>query len=270
VVRDNGARNDGADAGSANDSGVGADREDTGRVTPDEGKPDRVTPDQGTPDRGKPDRRQAIGDAAIGIVAREGLRSLTHRAIDRELDLPAGSTSYYARTRRQLIEAMVHRLANRTTADMGGDIRGGDIRGDYVWGGGAPLPAAPGSPAEAARTLAALLDRLAERPEDHRARFALVVDLADDPELHAHLTHASPVRAGFLAAATAMLGAIGVSDPERHAPALVALVDGLLFDRVAGSGLDPSSRPDAEEVIRAYLIGLTHGQPGRADVNWLA
>ncbi|MET0417599.1 MAG: TetR/AcrR family transcriptional regulator [Actinoplanes sp.] len=184
------------------------------------------------------DRREAIGDAAIGIVAREGLRSLTHRAVDRELGLPAGSTSYYARTRRQLIEAMVHRLANRTTADM-------------------PAPAAvPRTAPEAARTLAGLLDRLASRPDDNRARYALTVDLASDPELHGYLTHASPVRAGFLAAAAATLGAIGVTDPDRHAPALVALIDGLLFDRVAGSGVDPVSRPDAYEMILAYLTGL--------------
>jgi AcrR family transcriptional regulator len=203
------------------------------------------------------DRRQAIGDAAIGIVAREGLRSLTHRAIDRELALPPGSTSYYARTRRQLIEAMVHRLTNRTTTDMRGAA--------------APVPPPPGSAAEAARGLAQLLDRLATRADDHRARFALMVDLAGDPELHAFLTHASPVRAGFLAAATATLGGIGVPDPERHAPALVALADGLLFDRVAGSGLDPAARPDAEEMFLAYLIGLTRtGRPGRADLNWPA
>ena len=265
---DGGTRHGEAAADGARNGGAGSDRASNRGLS--------AGPDQVTPDRLKPDRRQAIGDAAIGIVAQEGLRSLTHRAVDRELNLPPGSTSYYARTRRHLIEAMVHRLANRTTADMrGSDIRGSDIRGNDtpgtdLPGGNASLPPAPGSPAEAARTLAGLLDRLAARPEDHRARFALAVDLADDPELHAHLTHASPVREDFLASATAILRGIGVGDPERHAPALVALVDGLLFDRVAGAGLDPSSRPDAEGVIWAYLIGLTHGLPGRADINWLA
>ncbi|WP_249998140.1 TetR/AcrR family transcriptional regulator [Actinoplanes sp. M2I2] len=167
------------------------------------------------------DRRAAIADAAIALVAAEGLRSLTHRAIDRALGLPPGSTSYYARTRRQLIELMVHRLAGRTVADLG--------------------PDAP----------AALLDRLAERAADHRVRYALMVDLAGDPSLHPLLTTASPARATFLAAAEATLTAAGVTDPARHAPGLVALVDGLLFDRVAGSAI-----PDAEEVVQAYLRGL--------------
>ncbi|MEV4351070.1 hypothetical protein AB0J83_41975 [Actinoplanes sp. NPDC049596] len=44
--------------------------------------------------------------------------------------------------------------------------------------------------------------------------------------------------------------------PERHAPALVAIVDGLLLDRVAGPGVDPAARPDAREAIGAYLRGL--------------
>jgi AcrR family transcriptional regulator len=183
------------------------------------------------------DRRAAIGDAAIAIVAREGLRSLTHRAVDRELDLPPGSASYYARTRRQLIEGMVHRLAARTVADLRPRER-------------------VGTPAAAAAVLAGLIDVMARRADDHRARYALAVDLAGDPELHAYLTSASPIRVGGLAAAAATLADIGVPEPDRHAPGLVTLIDGLLFDRVAGSGVDPADRPDAEVMIGAYLRGL--------------
>ncbi|MBL7255467.1 TetR/AcrR family transcriptional regulator [Paractinoplanes lichenicola] len=168
------------------------------------------------------DRRAAIGDAAVALVAEQGLRALTHRAIDRALELPAGSTSYYARTRRQLIELMVQRLAGRTVTDM------------------APVA----GPAE-------LLDRLAERAADHRVRYALMVDLAGDPALHPLLTTGSPARAAFLTAAESTLAAAGVSDPERHAPGLIALVDGLLFDRVAGSRVE-----NAGEVIKAYLRGV--------------
>lgn len=185
------------------------------------------------------DRRAAIADAAIAIVARDGLRALTHRAVDREAGLPAGSTSYYARTRRALIEAVVQRLADRTTADL------------------RPAPGVePVGVAATARALAALVDRLAARPGDHRARYALAVDLAGDLELHPLITGASPVRAAMLAAAAATLGRLGVEEPERHAPGLVALVDALLFDRVAGAGRDPAARADAEGLLRACLAGL--------------
>lgn len=184
------------------------------------------------------DRRAAIADAAIAIVARDGLRSLTHRAIDRELGLPAGSASYYARTRRDLIEAVVHRLANRTVSDL------------------RPAARPARTVAAAAKSLSAGLDALAQRPDDHRARYALAVDLVGDPELHAVITSRSPIRAGTLAAAEATLDAIGVRNPSSHAAGLVALMDGLLYDRVAGSGLDPSSRPPAEPLLKAYLSGL--------------
>jgi AcrR family transcriptional regulator len=193
------------------------------------------------------DRRAAIGDAAIVIVAREGLRSLTHRAVDQALGLPPGSTSYYARTRRQLVEAMVHRLAARTTED---------IRPQ-------PPDAGPTSIPETAKALAGLLDQVAVRADDHRARYALMVDLVADPDLHGLITYASPIRARMLTDATARLRAVGVAKPERYAPALVALVDGLLFDRLAGSGVDPAARPDAESVLRAFLLGLTAEEPGR-------
>lgn len=184
------------------------------------------------------DRRDLVADAAIRLVARDGLRALTHRAVDRELDLPQGSTSYYARTRRDLVVLVVHRLASRTRDDVEA----------------APPP--PESLDEAAARIADVVATIAERDEDVRARFALAVDLADDPELHALITHASPVHHRLLAGAAGVLAAIGVDDPERRARDLVALTDGLLLHRVAGSGVVAEHRADVTGIVRAYLAGL--------------
>jgi AcrR family transcriptional regulator len=191
-----------------------------------------------------------MAEAAIAIVARDGLRALTHRAVDRELDLPAGSTSYYLRTHRKLVEAVVHRLAERTTVD---------VTAMAAAPTGTPVPAS--SIDELSQALAGLLDRLAERRDDHLVRWALVVDLTRDPDLHALLTHASPVRADLLARAQALLGQLDVPDAAGQAAGLVALVDGLLFDRLAGSGV--SGPPaDAVAVFRAYLSGLPPATSG--------
>jgi DNA-binding transcriptional regulator YbjK len=65
-----------------------------------------------------PDRRDLIADAAISTVATAGLRGLTHRAIDAAAGLPAGSTSYYFRTRSTLISACYLRLAELSVADV--------------------------------------------------------------------------------------------------------------------------------------------------------
>ena len=47
-------------------------------------------------------RRAEIADAAISTLARDGMRGLTHRAVDRAAGLPEGSASYYFRTRQAL------------------------------------------------------------------------------------------------------------------------------------------------------------------------
>ncbi|MEM9696644.1 MAG: TetR/AcrR family transcriptional regulator, partial [Myxococcota bacterium] len=44
-------------------------------------------------------RRRALCDAAIRVIAREGGRGLTHRAVDREAAVPRCTTSNYFRTR---------------------------------------------------------------------------------------------------------------------------------------------------------------------------
>ena len=191
-----------------------------------------------------------MAEAAIAIVARDGLRALTHRAVDRELDLPAGSTSYYLRTHRQLVEAVVRRLAERTSSDVTA---------------AEPPPTAPTAPPsveELSQALAGLLDRLAGRRDDHLVRWALAVDLTRDPELHAFLTSRSPVRAELLARGQDLLDRLGVADPAGQAPGLVALVDGLLFDRLAGSGAAGGPAADAVTVLRSYLSGLPRATSG--------
>ncbi|MDA8262754.1 MAG: TetR family transcriptional regulator, partial [Actinomycetota bacterium] len=49
-------------------------------------------------------------DAAIKILGTHGARALTHRAVDRELGIPEGSTSNYFRTRHALLEAVFRQI----------------------------------------------------------------------------------------------------------------------------------------------------------------
>jgi DNA-binding transcriptional regulator YbjK len=191
---------------------------------------------------GVPGRRGRIADAAIAVIARDGLRALTHRAVDREAQLPAGSTSYYCRSRRDLLEAVVHRLAGRTSADLRSAP--------------APLPADVDA---AARRLGELVELLATRSADQRTRFALLVDLADDAELHPLLSTASPIRASLLAGSERLLGHLGCPHPETAAPRLVAVVDGLVFERSVGSLRGGSAQADVEVVLRDYLRAVTTG-----------
>jgi len=61
-------------------------------------------------DSDRADRRGAIADAAIDILGEQGSRGLTHRAIDKHLGYPEGTTSAYFRRREDLVMAAVKAL----------------------------------------------------------------------------------------------------------------------------------------------------------------
>lgn len=180
------------------------------------------------------DRRTQIAEAGVRIIASRGVRALTHRAIDAELGLPDGSTSYYARSRRDLIALIVAHLAGRT-------------EGEFI----APrLPAVLNS-AVVADLLAAALEASAEPPDEHRARLLLLLEYHQDTELRSALVTRPEVRSAFLTTASAVLELLDVQDPESHGGTLVGLLDGLLLQRVIGT-----AELDERAVLTAYLDGL--------------
>jgi DNA-binding transcriptional regulator YbjK len=63
-------------------------------------------------------RQEQLAIAAVHVVARNGLRGLTHRAVDTEAGLPEGSCSAYMRTR----VALLTRLTEYVTAQFAHDI----------------------------------------------------------------------------------------------------------------------------------------------------
>ncbi|AYF73225.1 TetR/AcrR family transcriptional regulator [Nocardia yunnanensis] len=162
------------------------------------------------------DRRELIVDSAIDLIAGQGLRALTHRALDTALELPAGSTSYYFRTKRALIEAIVERIATRSRADFADRKPGMDEL----------------EPNRLAHGIASWLDRLLAQRRNHLiARHALIVDLIGDPALHAELV-------GCLFShrhATALFEALSAPEPATAAADFIAVVEGLVFDRFAGA-----------------------------------
>lgn len=63
------------------------------------------------------ERRSALADAGIRVLAQEGARGLTHRAVDTIAGIPRGTASNYFRTREDLISALVKRIEERLTPD---------------------------------------------------------------------------------------------------------------------------------------------------------
>ena len=180
------------------------------------------------------DRRQRIANAGIALITRGGTHRLTHRAVDAEAGLPNGSTSYYARSRRDLIRLVMEQLSAESQADLT-DI---EVPGELT-----------------VRQATDLVGRLAERlilnSDAQAARFALMFEVRDDDELRRELTVDAPVRRSFDEKAVELLRALGAADPEGTAPEFVALVDAVLMYRaVDAAPIDPAG------VVETYLTGL--------------
>jgi len=195
-------------------------------------------------------RRALIADAAISTLARDGMRGLTHRAVDRAAGLPEGSASYYFRTRQALLQATVERLAELTSADM----LGGAAMPDRT-----AVPPLPGHELDAlAGVAAALIESwLTTGRERQLARYELSLEATRRPELRQTLVTTG---AAIRAVVADLFAAAGVREPHQRAADFAAFLDGLLFDQIAGAGSRELTTTDLRATIAALLAAVTSGR----------
>jgi len=201
-------------------------------------------------------RARRVGDAAIGVLADQGARGLTHRAVDRAAGLPPGTTSNHARTRVALLTLALTRIAELDAAEAGGPDEGGPDEG------GAGPAGAGTARVGLARVLAGALNRMITVPEVRRrtvARFELALEARRRPELRAAYDE---MGGGFRDSAAALLGQAGSAQPERDAWILVAWLEGIAFYALAGAG---TTTPPALEQLTAELSRLLAGMCGDDD-----
>lgn len=74
-------------------------------------------------------RRSALADAGIRVLADEGGRGLTHRAVDAAAGVPRGTASNFFPTREDLVAALVDRIEERLAPepDAVARLKGGAI-----------------------------------------------------------------------------------------------------------------------------------------------
>lgn len=170
-------------------------------------------------------RRVRAVDAAIDLIADEGLRGLTHRAVDARAGLPPGSTSSCFRTRLALLQAVLDRLVELDEVTL------------------EQISVDPRDLAGAVTMLVDLLEyRLGPARKRTRARLELYLEAERNPDLRPHLEVASK---RFVQRACQGLAAAGVPEPERSARILIAQLDGFAYDAV--------TRPFFGEADRAWL-----------------
>lgn len=160
------------------------------------------------------DRKISIADAAIELLGTQGARALTHRGVDAMAGLPVGSTSFYCRTKAELLSLTLMRHAALDMADM---------QADAARLNGVEL------------TLPGFVDLVVHRVSDwslpmHRtrlkARFELFLLASRDAQLAAVM---DAQREGFLRFVEMQLRGLQVSAPKDKALALALMADGLLL-----------------------------------------
>lgn len=62
-------------------------------------------------------RRAELADAGLAVLAEDGTRGLTHRAVDRRAEVPEGTAANYFRSRDQLLGALGERIFERLAPD---------------------------------------------------------------------------------------------------------------------------------------------------------
>jgi DNA-binding transcriptional regulator YbjK len=156
-------------------------------------------------------RRRQLLDTALHVIADEGLRGLTHRAVDRQAGLPEGSCSAYLRTRSALQQALTDDVAATLVADV--DALAERLRGAPPEDGGV----------EAALDL---FLRWLDQRELLVARLELTMVATRDPDLAARLAEH---RARLVELVDAIMGSLGKEHSHERAEALVASYDGILI-----------------------------------------
>lgn len=161
-------------------------------------------------------------------MASEGARGLTHRAVDAQLGLPSGSTSYYFRTRAALLLAAAERLLELDTANL------------------ARLP-------ENVRGAATLVERwlLPASRARSLARMELLLAAARDPELK----FMARARKGFIDCVVRTQRGAGAEEARVAATALIALVDGLTLHGLVTGSLSRSAAQRMLERLRGPAAG---------------
>ncbi|AXK31759.1 TetR family transcriptional regulator [Streptomyces armeniacus] len=123
--------------------------------------------------RQNPARRTALLDAAIEVLAREGSRGLTLRAVDAEAGVPTGTASNYFANRAELLRQITDRTHERLTPDP--DALAATMR-------------APAGRELVVTLLEQLLERMRADRSSHLAMLELRLEATRRPELRTDLT----------------------------------------------------------------------------------
>lgn len=176
------------------------------------------------------------------LIAAQGLRALTHRAVDRTAGIAEGGTSYHARTRRALLELIVDELAARSVTDAERCLQllheqtrdDSSIELEVV-----------------TRAVSELIETLWARSDDIRARYALLLELDPHDPVRERLAERSDVHRALSDETCSVLQRAGVGNARMRAAELLALADALLMRRAVTLTEAPTV-----PILEGYVRGI--------------
>jgi AcrR family transcriptional regulator len=182
-------------------------------------------------------------DAAIKVLGERGMRALTHRAVDAEAGVAAGSTANYFPTREGLLEAVVEQVSAMERA-----------RFDEI-----AAKVCPATPAELGRAMAGWArEATGARRALTLSRYAILVEAGHNAKIRHQLAETgSKVNAWF----ANWLRLIGSRNTGHDVHVLGNYITGLMLHQLAmpDPGFDPTDK------ITALLESLVQpaGTPAR-------
>jgi AcrR family transcriptional regulator len=180
------------------------------------------------------DRPVRIADAAIELIATSGLHAVTHRAIDAHLGYPQGTTSYYARTRAELLARATELLAERFDSEIDVTALDGVSSDD-----------------EAIAVIVGMMGRLREAETDRIAHYVLTIELRNDPGLAPLLGASSPARLAMHRMTASLIERCGYADVDENASGLLSLLNGLMLASLTGNDDVP-----VESAVATFWRGM--------------
>lgn len=192
------------------------------------------------------DRRAALLEATLELVGTGGLAAVTHRRVEAAAGLPHGSTTYYFKTKDQLLQAAVERLLEIDRE-----------RADHVVHAitAALAPRQPLDQLDLDAIAAAIVSWLEQDRAYQLARYELFVESARRPELRAAMAAGGE---SFLRVLEPIVIAAGSREPERDARIALAMANGLMLEQLARPEPDFATRV-LPAALRKLLASMDEG-----------
>ena len=183
-----------------------------------------------------PERRAHLADAGLRVLAQHGARGLTHRAVDREANVPPGTTANYFRRRSTLLGALGERIFERLAPSPEVSERAGALEPTLD---------------QAVAYIEAIIERTTQAPELTLALFELRLEAARHPELR-HVLSALLER--NYASDVAFHAQAGLPGSALEVAMLHYAIDGLLLDLLTASiNGRQQVRHAADQLVRRIL-----------------